>query len=74
MALQAVFSPMSIRFYDERIPVSGDAKAERERCALIVEGLPLGYRTGEEHEVLEDFARRAALLIRLGITVEESID
>jgi hypothetical protein len=65
---------MSIRFYDERIPVSGDAASERERCALIVEGLPLGYRTGEEHEVLENFARRAALLIRLGITVEESID
>jgi hypothetical protein len=65
---------MSIRFYDERIPVEGAAAAERKRCALILEGLPLGYRNGEEWEVLEDFANRAALLIRLGITVEESID
>jgi hypothetical protein len=65
---------MSIRFYDERIPVEGAAKAERERCALILEELPLGYRNGDEHEVLEDFVRRAVILIRLGITVEESID
>ena len=65
---------MSIRFYDERIPVTGDAAAERERCALVVEGLPLGYRNGDEHEVLENFTRRVALLIRLGVEVKESID
>jgi hypothetical protein len=65
---------MSIRFYDQRIPVTGEAKAERERCALILEGLPLGYRNDGEHEVLEDFVNRAVIFIRLGITVEESID
>jgi len=65
---------MSIRFYDEAIAVSGDAAVERERCALIVEGLPLGYRTGGEHEVLENFAHEVARLIRVGVRVQESID
>lgn len=66
---------MSIHFYNTRIPADTDAvKAERERCALIVEGLPLGYRNGDEHQVLEDFARRAAILIRIGTEVTESID
>ena len=65
---------MSIRFYNETISVSGDAKAERRRCALILEGLPLGYRTEAEHEVLEDFVRRAVIFIRMGTVVEESID
>jgi hypothetical protein len=65
---------MSIRFYNERIPVEGAVAEERKRCVLILEGLPLGYRNGEEWEVLEDFANRAITLIRLGITVEETID
>jgi len=65
---------MSIHFYDERIPVKGEAADERMRCALILGGLPLGYRNDGEHEVLEDFVRRAVILIRMGITVEESID
>ena len=65
---------MSIHFYDQRIAVSGDAAAERKRCALILEGLPLGYRTEEEHKVLEDFVMRAVIFIRMGITVEESRD
>jgi hypothetical protein len=68
---------MSIRFYANPFPqgvVTGDALAERNRCALILEGLPLGYRNDGEHEVLEDFVRRAVILIRLGVTVEESID
>lgn len=65
---------MSIRFDTKRIPVEGAAATERERCALIVEGLPLGYRNEAEHEVLENFARAVAMLIRSGITVTESID
>jgi hypothetical protein len=65
---------MSIRFYKKRIPAEGAAAEERKRCALILEGLPLGYRNSEEHEVLEDFVNRAVILIRLGISVEESID
>lgn len=68
---------MSIRFYANPYPqgvVTGDAAAERKRCKLILEGLPLGYRNGDEHEVLEDFVRRAVLLIELGVEVRESID
>lgn len=65
---------MSIKFYNERIQVTGDAAAERKRCALLIEGLPLGYRTEAEHAVLEDFVTRAIILIRLGITVEETND
>lgn len=68
---------MSIRFTANPYPqgvVTGDALAERERCALILKGLPLGYRTEGEHEVLEDFVERAIILIQLGVTVEESID
>jgi len=47
---------------------------ERERAALIVEGLPLGYRNENEHEVLENFARKVTALIRVGVTATESID
>ena len=52
----------------------GDVAVERNRCALIVEGLPLGYRTDAEHEVLENFARKVIQLIRAGVAVENSID
>ena len=65
---------MSIRFYGDRIAVKGAAAEERKRCALILEGLPLGYRTEAEHQLLDDFIRRAIILIRMGVTVEESID
>jgi hypothetical protein len=53
---------------------SPEVLAERNRAALIVEGLPLGYRNEDEHEVLENFARRVAYLIRVGVTATESID
>lgn len=68
---------MSIQFFANPFPqgvVTGAAADERDRCVLILEGLPLGYRNGEEHEVLEDFVRRAVILIRLGVEVKESID
>ena len=67
---------MSIHFHPStpREVVTGDVADERERCALIVEGTLLGYRTGEEHEVLENFARKVAMMIRSGVVVEYSRD
>jgi len=65
---------MSINFHDGVPSKAKTVKEERERCLRILRGLPLGYRTGEEHEALEKFVDRACLVIECGMEVTESID
>jgi hypothetical protein len=65
---------MSIQFHKDRAFAGATAEEERTRCRLIVEGLPLGYRNEDEHEVLENFAHRGIAIIESGMDVTQSID
>jgi hypothetical protein len=65
---------MSIQFNENKLAETKTAVEERERCRRIVEGLPLGYRNEDEHEVLEKFAQRLSAIIQSGVEVTESID
>jgi len=65
---------MSIRFHDGVPSKARTVNEERERCLRILRGLPLGYRTDDEHQALEKFVKRASLVIASGMEVTESID
>jgi hypothetical protein len=46
--------------------ISDDVLTERKRCLDIVENTPLGYRSKEEHEILEWFVDTVSQKINSG--------
>ena len=65
---------MSIQFGNVSIAVAEQAYDERKRCILAILGTPLGWRNGDEHEVLEKFVDRVVATIKSGVPVTQTID
>lgn len=57
---------------DETSDISEEVLVERKRCLDIVSNTPLGYRSKEEHEVLEWFADLVCCKINNG-HIEENV-